>query len=308
VPFVSEEGRFELGGLPAGRATVDIVPFEVQRYRRERGKDVVLETGQTTQANVELVVKGVFYGRVLFEDGTPAVITPRPWGGAVTRIMMTFGMRAGSVGEVSPDGYFTLYLGDGDKEALARGTNRLVINVPTDQENRWENAGQFPYETLAEDRSKAGVVTVKRPGPTPTLPAQLRRGGPLPSGWRLDYYERNSPDSRRRTDAVLEVRLAASSSPPSSVEEQFELYGPDGKHVMTVGPRSMSILDKTQPYTLICVPKGDRPPDDWPLMGGPFLLDLSRPGRYTLTVDLSTLPKMDWKNSSGDTNQDASRA
>ena len=172
VPFISEDGRFELGGLPAGRATVDILPFEVQRYQHERGKDVVLEAGETAQVDVELVGKGVFHGRVLFEDGTPAVLTPAPWRGAVTRILMTFGPRAGSIGAVGPDGYFTLYLEDSDAQTLAQGNSRLVINVPSDQQRRWDKTGEFPYEKLAEDKSKAGIVTVKRPRPAPTPPAE----------------------------------------------------------------------------------------------------------------------------------------
>ncbi len=290
VPFISEEGRFELGGLPAGRATVDIVPFEVPRYQHERGKDVILEAGQTTQVEVALVGKGVFYGRVLFEDGTPAVIRPRPWRGAATRIMITFGFRAGGVGEVGPDGYFTFPLGDSDKEALTGGSSRLIINVPTDQENRWDRAGEFPHEKLSEDKSQAGVVTVRRPGPTPTLPAKLRRGGPLPSGWRLEYYEETRPDRRRMTQVLLETRLAGSD------EEQLELYGPDGKKVRTLGPRSTSIIDKTERYTLIGVLKGEREPNEWPVTHGPFTLDLSRPGRYTLTGDLGIQPTADEDN------------
>jgi hypothetical protein len=182
VPFISEDGRFELGGLPAGRATVVPVPFEVQRYQQKRGKDITLEAGETAKVDIELVGKGVFHGRVLFEDGTPAVITPAPWRGAVTRILMTFGPRAGGIGEVGPDGYFTIYLGDSDTEALALDNSRLVIDVPTDQERRWDTAGEFPFEKLAEDQSKAGVVLVKRPRPAPMLPAELRPGGPLPPG------------------------------------------------------------------------------------------------------------------------------
>jgi hypothetical protein len=290
VPFISEEGRFELGGLPAGRATVDIVPFEVQRYQHERGKDVVLEAGKTANVDMELVGKGVFHGRVLFEDGTPATITPAPWRGAATRVLMPSGGRARGLTEVDADGYFTLYLDDSETEALALGDSRLVINVPTDQERRWDTAGEFPFEKLAEDKSRAGVVTVKRPLPTPTLPPELRQGRPLPQGWRLEYQERGGPGRQRMTQVFLQVKLAAGDSQVdrTSSDEQFELYGPDGKRVTEFRVRSALLLDKAQQYILIARPNADQAPDDWRITHGPFTLDLSRPGRYTLTVDPAT--------------------
>jgi hypothetical protein len=97
------------------------------------------------------------------------------------------------------------------------------------------------------------------------------------------------------TQVLLETRPAASNAQDRrpSTEEQLELYGPDGKQVATLGPRSGSILIKAQPYTLICMPKGDRQLDNWRLTRGPFALDLSRPGRYTLTVDLGAKPAAD---------------
>ena len=310
VPFISDDGRFELGGLPAGRATVDIVPFEIQRYQHERGKDVVLEEGKTANADFEIVGKGVFYGRVLFEDGTGAVIAPAPWRGAATRIFMTAGGRGLGVGEVGPDGYFTVYLGESDMEALALGDSRLVINVPTDQERRWDTAGEFPYEKLSEDKSRAGVVTVKRPLPTPTLPPELRQGRPLPQGWRLEYQERGGPGWQRITSVSVQVKPAASDSQVNRTagDEQFELYGPDGKRVQEFRVRSMFILDKAQQYILIGRPDGARAPDDWRIMHGPYILDLSRPGQYTLTVDPATASEPSPKSPQDDADQNASRA
>jgi hypothetical protein len=101
---------------------------------------------------------------------------------------MTFGPRAGSIGEVGPDGYFTLYLEDSDAEALAQGNSRLVIDVPSDQQRRWDKAGEFPYEKLAEDKAQAGTVMIPRPAfmTTPAtatppagaaVPAELRGVG-----------------------------------------------------------------------------------------------------------------------------------
>jgi type II secretory pathway component GspD/PulD (secretin)/beta-lactamase regulating signal transducer with metallopeptidase domain len=302
APFISDDGRFELGGLPAGRATMDIVPFEIQRYQHERGKDVILEAGNTVNVDVELVGKSVFYGRVLFEDGTPAVITPALWRGAATRVLMPSGGRAQGLTEVGADGYFTVYLGDSETEALALGDSQLVIEVPTDQERRSDRAGEFPYEKLSQDKSRAGAVTVKRPLPTPTLPPELRQGRPLPQGWRLEYQERGGPGGQRMTQVFVQVKSAASDSQVNRTagDEQFELYGPDGKRVTEFRVRSAFILDKAQQYILIARPDADKAPDGWRITHGPFTLDLSRPGQYTLTIDPATASELSPKSEQDD--------
>jgi type II secretory pathway component GspD/PulD (secretin)/beta-lactamase regulating signal transducer with metallopeptidase domain len=289
VPFISDDGRFELSGLPAGRATLYPIPFETQRYEHEWGQEVTLEAGKTTGVEIELVGKSVFYGRVLFEDGTPAVITPAPWREAATRILMPSGGRTRGLADVEADGYFTLDLDDSETEALALGNSRLQISVPTDQERRANNVGEFPYEKLAKDRSKAGTVTVKRPLPTPTLPPQLRQGGPLPPGWSLSYQE-PGPAMRRTTHPIVYTsKSAASDSQPNPAldDERFALYSPDGKCAVEFTLGSVFILDKAQPYTLLSRPAGDKPPDNRQITRGPFILDLTRPGQYTLTVDPS---------------------
>ena len=257
VPFISEDGRFELGGLPAGRATVDIIPFEVQRYQHERGKDVVLAAGETAQVDVALVGKGVFHGRVLFEDGTPAVITPAPWRGAVTRILMTFGPRAGSIGEVGPDGYFTLYLEDSDTEALAQGNSRLVIDVPSDQERRWDKAGEFPYEKLAEDKAQAGTVTVKRPAfmttPAATtppagaaVPVELRSVG-SPEEMRKARELQENPDSDplvRRMKKYAATYKDADTVPRMLMDRISQVQRGLGLLQQTLAPTHPAVIEK----------------------------------------------------------------
>jgi hypothetical protein len=186
VAFLSKDGSFELGGLPEGAVCAQVIPFEMLRYEHDDLKDAILTAGQATNLDFQLTGKDVLYGRVLFEDGTPAVLRPSPWKGAVARLQLTGGSRIAGINEVDAQGYFTLYLDATQREALAAGSSQVLINLPTDQERRWEPGGDFPFEKLAEDKSQAGVVTVQRPQPVPTLPPELRRGGPLPPGWRLD--------------------------------------------------------------------------------------------------------------------------
>ncbi len=166
---------------------------------------------------------------------------------------MPSGPRARGLADVDADGYFTIYLDNSETEALALGNNQLVVNVPTDQENRSEKAGEFPYEKLSDDKSKAGVVTVKRPQPTPTLPLELRQGRPLPQGWSLEYQEPGGPSRQRTTSVSVIAKAGASASQVSHapVDEQFELYGPDGKRVEEFKLGSMFLMDKAQPYILI---------------------------------------------------------
>jgi len=167
VAFLSKDGSYELGGLPEGAVCAHVIPFEVQRYEYDNLKDVTLTAGQATNLDFQLTGKDVLYGRVLFEDGTPAVLRPSPWKGAVTRLQLTGGYRIAGINEVDAQGYFTLYLDATQREALAAGSSRILINVPTDQERRWEPGGEFPFDKLAPDKAQAGTVTGKQPAPSP---------------------------------------------------------------------------------------------------------------------------------------------
>ena len=165
VPFVSKDGRFKLDALPMGEYRVMAIPFNIQAYERDWDPRAVLEVGQTTVLNLEVVAKNIFYGRVLFEDGSPAVIKPAPWPEAKTSIIMPMGrgQRARAVATVGEDGYFTVHLNQREIEQLRSGESRLIINVPTAEKGRRKSMGEFPFELVAEQRDKAGAVKIKRP-------------------------------------------------------------------------------------------------------------------------------------------------
>lgn len=163
MPFISQDGSFKLNNLPAEDVNVRVVPFDIQKYDMNRGKQVQLEADKTTTINLEVVSKNILHGRVLFRDGSPAVIKPTPWPGAKTSIMLSMGFRARGLTEVDDEGYFSAYLSDREVEMLKSGKSRLIINVPTSEERRNKNMGDFPFEKLAIDKEKARTLKIDYP-------------------------------------------------------------------------------------------------------------------------------------------------
>ena len=169
VPFISEDGSFKLNNLPEGDLTVQVIPFDIRKYEMNRGEQVSLQAGKTTTVNLEVISKNVLYGRVLFRDGSPAVIKPAPWPGAKTSVLMPMGSRARGIAEVDDDGYFAVNLSDTEIELLESRESHLIINVPTSEEHRSKSMGDFPFEKLATVKNEAEILTIERPDGKPLL-------------------------------------------------------------------------------------------------------------------------------------------
>jgi len=111
-----------------------------------------------------------FYGKVLFEDGSPAVVKPALWTSAATsvtirpypencRYHLYTGIR-------EKNGLFSLYLPDEILESLRSGERRIAISCPChdDEGGRiFRQVGTFPFELLVPEVSQARAVRVKRP-------------------------------------------------------------------------------------------------------------------------------------------------
>jgi beta-lactamase regulating signal transducer with metallopeptidase domain len=75
-------GQFSIGRLLnseyliRGRSRGDLIP----------GTYVNAKSGRTTKVTIK--ANKIYYGRILFEDGRPVVITPEPWPGAKTKIYL----------------------------------------------------------------------------------------------------------------------------------------------------------------------------------------------------------------------------
>ena len=180
VPFLSADGSFTLSGLPAGRVAVNAAAFDYRPYKHGQDKEVMLEAGKTTDVRFEMIHNKLFYGRVLFEDGRPAVVQPTPWEGAHTMIeideTMPFGLPVightmHEVAELDAEGCFAVYFLDTELEGLRSGTAQLRIRLPDQQRDQWLTGGKLPFEKLAEDKAQASTITIRRPQSTMTPPA-----------------------------------------------------------------------------------------------------------------------------------------
>lgn len=194
VPFTANDGRFKLDDLPTGDAQVRVIPFNIRSYEWHRGEELRLAAGQTTAINLEVVAKDVLYGRVLFRDGSPAVIRPAPWPGAATSILLTMRFRARGIADLDDEGYFAAHLSDEEVEMLKSGESRLMINVPTSEERRRETVGEFPFEKLAIDKDRVGILKIDHPHMKPL--SLLGESMPEFAGIDIEFDSEHARDKR----------------------------------------------------------------------------------------------------------------
>jgi hypothetical protein len=169
VPFLSADGSFTLSNLPAGRVAVNAAPFDYRPYRYDKDREVVLEDGKTTEIQFAMVHNKLVYGRVLFGDGRPAVISPAPWEGAKTTLRIDETMLSGrpvghsihDVAEADAEGWFVVYLLDSELQNLQSGSAQLRIRLPGRRQDEWQSGGVFPFEKLAEDKAQADTITIR---------------------------------------------------------------------------------------------------------------------------------------------------
>ncbi|NQV33264.1 MAG: hypothetical protein HQ515_11260, partial [Phycisphaeraceae bacterium] len=158
VPFVSEDGTFKLNGLPEGKVTVNLTPFDMRRYQMVVGKGVELGDGEASNVVLELKSKQIYYGRVLFDDGSPA-------SSSYTNISIyRAGSRSVSLGEVEEDGYFKIHLDESKFEMLkSRGMPMEICVTGSDRSRLRGFIGVYPFERLSRDRATAGDVRILNP-------------------------------------------------------------------------------------------------------------------------------------------------
>ena len=167
IPFNTQDGCFEIGNLTTGayQVRVNVTPEQQKKYSDHEAWIVQLEEGETAEKTLVLPRKRLFYGRVLFEDGSPAVVTPAPWEGARSSIRLNLGR---GQAYIEADGYFGIYLGESEIEQLQSDKDWLAIYIPLREDRRSIRAGRFPFDKLSENKNVAGQVRVKRPGEVET--------------------------------------------------------------------------------------------------------------------------------------------
>ncbi len=99
-----------------------------------------------------------YYGRVLFEDGAPAVLTNISWPSAEIFVTFPFAGRP----TLDAEGYFKVqFTPEQFAELRTRKPDRNIV-VPVD-ERRARATDIFPAELLSTNKAKAGVVKIARP-------------------------------------------------------------------------------------------------------------------------------------------------
>lgn len=101
-----------------------------------------------------------YYGRLLFEDGSPALLDPAP--GPHAKIQVNFPY-AGSA-HLDSEGYFRVYFTPEQYEAVRMEKVHRNIYIPSYEQRGSASAlYTFPAADLSQDKSKAGVVRIPRP-------------------------------------------------------------------------------------------------------------------------------------------------
>jgi hypothetical protein len=115
-------------------------------------------SSDTEKAGVFKVKKPpVYYGRVLFEDGSPARIEREPWPGASIRVDVP----AGS-GELDAEGYFSMCLTDSLLAALKKEKRGFGIYYPQEERGRSRSVAKYDASLLSTEKEKAGVLKIRK--------------------------------------------------------------------------------------------------------------------------------------------------
>ncbi len=163
MPFTTEDGKFEIDDLPAGEYRVSIYPTKNKLvFAGTKHYDCVLVNGKNTEIGPVIAYEKAYYGRVLFEDGSPAVSSlPKQ---ETQIVKWEAGYREGhTVAMVDNNGYFTAYISADVMERLKSGKSWLTINISKTTYGHKVPKEKFPVELLASERAKAGVVKIKPP-------------------------------------------------------------------------------------------------------------------------------------------------
>ena len=155
----------ELADLRSGksRITVTIGNFLTQPMRTDPKflpERLAADKEQTEPFKINRPAN-FFYGRILFEDGSPAILTKAPGG---QEISVDFPY-AGE-GKLDAEGYFKVYFTPEQFAQLRTRKPLKNIYVPVD-EHSGRATDIFPPELLSQDKAKAGVVKIARPIFTP---------------------------------------------------------------------------------------------------------------------------------------------
>lgn len=104
-----------------------------------------------------------YYGRILFEDGSPAILRKRPWPGAEIKVSFAFG---GGLCPLERDGTFKVSFTPEQFEQLkARKPDKNIYLPDLKVPNQSTGTFSFPAGKLSLDKDKPGEVRIVNPIP-----------------------------------------------------------------------------------------------------------------------------------------------
>ncbi|MFP6898067.1 MAG: hypothetical protein VCA38_15800 [Roseibacillus sp.] len=155
----------EIEALKAGRMwlTLTVGNWLTKAKREDLRLDLVkMSIDPRNVVPVEVAKPRLYHGRVLFDDGSPAILDPAPWQGA--RIAVSFPY-AGMV-NLDKKGYFQLYFTPDQYAAMKARKIRKNIYLPDlDEKGSSRALYAFPAMDLSLEKEKAGVIRIAKPRP-----------------------------------------------------------------------------------------------------------------------------------------------
>jgi hypothetical protein len=128
---------------------------------------------------IKVTPPSYYHGRLLFEDGSPAILDPPPWPGAEIHINIPYGGHT----RIDSEGYFKVPMSKEQFEKAGATKPRRNIYIP-DLIKRGRSRAEFtfPAHLLFPDKDKAGVLKIPRPKlPKKELAtAESKIGKPIP--------------------------------------------------------------------------------------------------------------------------------
>jgi hypothetical protein len=169
---VNREGHFhaafsdkEIADLKAGKSWLTLtVGNWLTEARKDHPKLSVekLSLDKNTAPPVTIAKPQYYYGRILFEDGSPPILVPAPWPGAEIHVDFPY---AGTP-QIDSEGHFRVFFTKEQFEKLKADKVSKNIYVPSYEHKNSSTARfVFPVSKLSRDKRKAGVVKIPFPGP-----------------------------------------------------------------------------------------------------------------------------------------------
>ena len=167
LSFSDVDGQFRIDGLAAGEYSIRVYKSDGTQRLPPRELDlqegaianVIFEVSPKTPVGSPAVDKRAYYGRILFDDGTPAVFDPGPWRRAKVHVDVLRGS-----GDVDDQGYFRADLTEKEFDSLVAQEAAYGIYCPVPgEEGVSTEVAKFPVKLLSPDKNKAGVVKIFKP-------------------------------------------------------------------------------------------------------------------------------------------------